>query len=109
MKIKNKICSISAIVLAAILSCNIAGASDEPTVEEFVAAFSAANDTRKQAGAMGHEWRDTAKILRKAKETAEAGDLVTAMSLVEEAQMQAEQGVIQATREQALWISRVIR
>ena len=104
-----KFFSKSAIVLIAILSCSVAGASDQLTVDEFVAAFVAANDARKQARSLGHEWRDTAKLLRKAKETAEAGDLESAMIYVVEAQMQADQSIIQATREQSLWISRVVR
>lgn len=84
------------------------GAS-EPTAEDFNNAFAAANDTRKMAGELGHEWRDTAKILKKAQETAAAGDLKKAMELVAEAKLQGEAGIVQANRESALWEGRVIR
>ena len=81
----------------------------EVTVEDFNKAFEAANEVRKQAGSLGHEWRDTAKILKSAMEAAQGGDLDKAMKLVDQARLQAEAGVVQANREGSLWEGRVIR
>jgi len=99
------------IVLIGSAALAIAGVAQatEPTVEQFNAAFMEANEARKMAGEMGHEWRDTAKILKKAQETAESGDLEKALELVAQAQFQGEAGVVQAEREASLWEGRVIR
>ena len=86
----------------------IASAS-EPTAEDFNAAFTEANEARKMAGELGHEWRDTAKLLKQAQEAAEGGDLNKAMKLVAKAKLQGEAGIVQAKRESTLWESRVIR
>ncbi len=81
----------------------------EPSVDDFNTAFAKANDTRKMAAELGHEWRDTAKILKSAQETAVAGQLSEAMELVAQAQQQADQGIVQAEREETLWLGRIIR
>lgn len=96
------------VACALFFTASVVGAS-EPTAEDFNKAFAEANDARKMAGKLGHEWRDTAKILRKAQETAAAGDLKKAMELVAEAKLQGEAGIVQAKRESALWEGRVIR
>ena len=93
---------------ALFFAAGVVGAS-EPTAADFNKAFADANDARKMAGELGHEWRDTAKILKKAQETAAAGDLKKAMELVAEAKLQGEAGIVQAKRESALWEGRVIR
>ena len=108
MNIRN-IKRISASLLIAAYAIVGSALAAEPTVEEFNAAFTKANETRKMAGELGHEWRDTAKILKSAQENAEKGELAKAMKLVAEAQLQAEQGIVQANREQSLWVSRIIR
>ena len=64
----------SLLFVSAAMSFNVANAS-EPTVEEFNAAFVEANEARKMSGSLGHEWRDTVKILRAAQKAAEGGDL----------------------------------
>ena len=90
------------------LTFSIAGAT-EPTVEEFNQAFQEANELRKTAGSLGHEWRDTAKILRSAVEAAQNGELEKAMNLVAQAKLQGEASIVQAKRESSLWEGRVIR
>lgn len=97
-----------ALFVAASLTFGIAGAT-EPTVEEFNNAFKEANELRKTAGSLGHEWRDTAKILKNAAAAAQEGDLQKAMKLVAEAKLQGEAGIVQANRESSLWEGRVIR
>ncbi len=92
---------------ATVLMC--AGSAALADVEAFNEAFSKANDTRKQAAEMNHEWRDTAKVLKNAQKAAEAGDFDKAMALVAQAQLQSEQAIVQADRESKLWQSRIIR
>ena len=99
--------SVSLAVASVALSGSLWAA--EPTAEEFNAAFTQANDARKMAAEMNHEWRDTAKLLKSAQESAAGGDLVNAMKLVAQAQMQSDQAIVQAEREATLWESRVIR
>ncbi len=98
----------SALFVCLGLVFGVAGAS-EPTVEDFNTAFTAANEARKMAGSLGHEWRDTAKLLKQATEAAQGGDLTKAMQLVATAQLQADAGIVQANRESSLWEGRVIR
>lgn len=97
-----------ALFVVASLAFGMAVAS-EPTVEEFNMAFKEANELRKTAGSLGHEWRDTAKILKSAAEAAQNGELEKAMKLVAQAKLQSEAGIVQANRESSLWEGRVIR
>lgn len=104
MKLRTACCALMFMISAgAIAPAAVADA------EAFVAAFNKANETRKQARALGHEWRYTAKMLKDARAAAEEGDFETAMELVATAQLQAEQAVMQAVREAGLWESRVLR
>lgn len=77
--------------------------------DEFAAAWQAADDKRKEAASMKSEWRDTGKMLDKAKQAVEKGDLDTAMSLVAMAHEQAADGIAQAEREAIMWVTRVPR
>ena len=99
---------ISLLFVSATVSFNVANAS-EPTVEEFNSAFVEANEARKMSGSLGHEWRDPVKFLRAAQKAAVDGDLVKAMKLVAQAKFQSDAAIVQANREQSLWIGRVIR
>ena len=99
---------ISLLFVSATVSFNVANAL-EPTVEEFNAAFVEANEARKMSGSLGHEWRDPVKFLRAAQKAAVDGDLVKAMKLVAQAKFQSDAAIVQANREQSLWIGRVIR
>ena len=99
---------ICLLFVSATVSFNVANAS-EPTVEEFNAAFVEANEARKMSGSLGHEWRDPVKFLRAAQKAAVDGDLVKAMKLVAQAKFQSDAAIVQANREQSLWIGRVIR
>ena len=99
---------ISLLFVSATVSFNVTNAS-EPTVEEFNAAFVEANEARKMSGSLGHEWRDTAKILKAARKAAVDGDLKNAMKLVAQAKFQSDAAIVQANREQNLWKGRIIR
>ncbi len=97
------------LLFSLLLSFGLIGVSQSATVEEFNVAFVEANDLRKQARALKHEWRDTVKILRQAQKAAQAGDLDKAMQLVAKAKFQGEAAIFQANRELSLWKGRVVR
>jgi hypothetical protein len=75
--------------------------------EEFNAAWDAADARRMDAAAVEYEWRDTGKILKKAKAAAEEGDIEAAMKLVAKAHEQSEDAIAQQAREAGLWQARV--
>ena len=75
--------------------------------DDFSAAWEAADSKRKEAGKVGYEWRDTKKILGKAKDAADAGDMEKAMKLVATAHEQAEDAIVQHDRESKIWQARV--
>ena len=100
---------LSVMVAVIALAVGTAVTADEVTVEQINTAFAEANDLRKQAGELAHEWRDTAKILKSAQEAAAEGDLEKAMKLIAEAKFQSEAAINQAERESRLWIARVVR
>ena len=75
--------------------------------DDFAVAWEAADQARKEAGKVGYEWRDTAKLLKKAQAAAEKGEMAKAMKLVAQAHEQAEDGIAQAARESELWMARV--
>ncbi len=97
---------VSVFLVAALAAAGSVAYAD---VEAFNTALAKANETRKQAGELSHEWRDTAKILKNAQKAAEEGDLGKATALVAEAQLQSDQAIVQADREATLWESRVLR
>jgi len=62
-------------------------------------ALQAAEKARQQANAVKYEWRDTAKILKKAQAALDKNNLAKAMQLAELAKLQSEQAIEQAERE----------
>lgn len=79
-----------------LLAANSAWA-EETAVEQAIAA---AESARQRAASVGGEWRDTAKLIAKAKELAQAGQTQEAIELAEQARRQGELGYEQALREQ---------
>lgn len=75
--------------------------------DDFTAAWDAAEAKRKAAAEVGYEWRDTKKMLKKAKEEAEAGNTEAAMKLVARAHEESEDAIAQQAREASLWQARV--
>lgn len=83
-------------------------ASTDPAAgDDFSAAWDAADAKRQEAAAVGYEWRDTSKMLKKAKTEAEAGNTEAAMKLVARAHEESVDAIEQEARESALWQSRV--
>ena len=64
---------------------------------DFDKAYAAAEAARKKAASVSGEWRDTAKIMKKAQKRAEAGDFKAAVRLAEKAEHQGHQGYEQMT------------
>ncbi len=75
--------------------------------DEFEASWKAADEQRQAAAKLGFEWRDTKKLLKKAKAANEAGENEEAVKLVAKAHEQASDAVAQHEREGGLWQARV--
>lgn len=95
---------VSTVFAAAVLSFGIGSSA---SADDFTAAWEAAEAKRKEAAAVGYEWRDTGKMLKKAKEEAEAGNTEAAMKLVAKAHEESMDAVAQEAREASAWQSRV--
>lgn len=81
-------------------------AADEAS---FKAAYEAAQAARKNAASVGFEWRDTKKMLKKAKSIAASGDYDKAEKLAMKAKHQGELGVQQSKDQATAWQSAVVR
>ncbi len=95
---KNLAIAIATLVLAS--GCATAGS-------DFTTAWEAADAKRKEAAAIGYEWRDTGKFLDQAKKAADAGDNEKAMKLVSKALEESSDAIAQHDRETTAWESRV--
>ena len=81
-------------------------ASDEAT---YKAAYEAAVAARKAAAAVGFEWRDIKKTLRRARKLAKKGEYTKAVELANQARRQGELGQIQAEEQEAAWRAAVLK
>ena len=61
------------------------------------AAIAAAKEAQKQANSVGGEWRDTAKMIKKAEKLLKDGKAEEAAKLAREAEAQGMLGYMQAT------------
>ncbi|MBF2761198.1 MAG: SoxXA-binding protein [Ectothiorhodospiraceae bacterium AqS1] len=99
------------VLAAALFACAIGQSA--PALANDQAAFDVAYDAgqmaRKAAAAVGHEWRDTKKMLRQAKGLAEKGEFEKAIALANRAKRQGELGVIQAEHEEKVWMDAVLK
>ena len=68
-----------------------------------------AEQLRLEAAAAGAEWLQTGSLLEQAREQAAAGDMDTALALVDKAHFQAQAALRQADYESAAWRNRVIK
>jgi len=82
-----------AVVLGAMFAAGPVFAADKATAEAAIAAAKAAG---KEAAAVGGEWRDTGKIMKKAAEEAAAGNYGSAEKLANKAKDQYMLGKDQA-------------
>lgn len=82
-----------AVLLGGLLTLGTATASDKATAD---AAIAAAKSAQKAANAVGGEWRDTGKIIKKAEQAATEGNYGNAVKLAEQAEEQGRLGKEQA-------------
>lgn len=74
--------------------------ADEISAAKVQKLIDAAEAARKEAASVDGEWRDTAKMIKKAKELLEKGDFVAAAKLANEAAKQGHLGYEQAVSQQ---------
>ena len=85
------------IALAALIgSLSIAGAAVAADKGSAEAAIAAAKAAQKAAGAVGGEWRDTGKMIKKAEKAAAEGNYANAEKMANKAKAQGELGKAQA-------------
>jgi len=77
-----------------------APAAEKPSAAAL--AIKAAKDANKKAKAVGYEWRDTGKIIKKAEAALKKGDEKTALKLANKARAQAEEALRQYHYEQGI-------
>ena len=75
----------------------------------FEAAYEAGEAARKAAAEVGFEWRDTKRMLRRAKKLAEKGEYAKAIKLANQARRQGELGVMQAREQEKAWKAAVVK
>ncbi len=92
-----------------ILLASCASVHNHDPAEAFQSAWDASDAKRQEAAAVGYEWRDTKKMLKKAQEEFEAGNTEAALKLVARAREESEDAIAQHTRETNAWASRVIQ
>jgi nucleoid-associated protein YgaU len=95
------------LVAALTLGLAVGCATKEPKEEEAAGPNAAAKNAiysaklaNAKAAKLGHEWRDTGKMIQDAEKAAAAGDNDTAIALADKARAQAEAAIDQYYREQ---------
>jgi nucleoid-associated protein YgaU len=103
MRIKNmlKLTSLIALVFAVAVGCTTTEDTGGATEQAAKDAIAAAKQANKDAKAVGYEWRDTAKMIKKAEEALAAGDYDKAIKLANQAKRQADSAIAQEQAERA--------
>jgi len=94
-----KIQLIAAGVLTAALMGGLPGSGVAASAADADAAIAAAEEARAKAASVDSEWRDTAKMIKKAKALTESGDIDGAIKLADQAKRQGENGYAQGVAE----------
>jgi ParB-like chromosome segregation protein Spo0J len=76
--------------------------ADEVSAEKVEKLIASADEARKQAASVGGEWRDTNKMIKKAKQLLEKGDFVAAAKMANKAAKQGHLGYEQAMSQKNL-------
>jgi ParB-like chromosome segregation protein Spo0J len=99
---KRKVFSLS--LLAGILCCGMTtiALGDEVSAAKVQKLIDAADAARKQAAEVGGEWRDTSKMIKKAKDLLKKGEFVEAAKLANKAAKQGHLGYEQAVSQKTL-------
>ena len=101
MKIIKSIILLSTIALSA--GC-VSASSPEAKA---VAACGAAETSRKAAAQVKMEWTTTAKLIKKANTSLQAGDFESAIKMCNKAEFEGSTSIKQASIESNLWQSRI--
>lgn len=103
MRIKNmlKLTSMIALVFAVAVGCTSTSDTSGSNEQAAKDAIAAAKKANKDAKAVGYEWRDTAKIIKKAEKALAAEDYDKAIKLANKAKRQAENAIAQEQSERA--------
>ena len=75
----------------------------------FKAAYKAGNAARKAAAKVGFEWRDTRRLLRRARRLAKKGKYEEAIELANQAKRQGELALLQAKEQETAWREMVLK
>ncbi len=84
-------------------------ATANSTNPDFNTIWLEADSFRKEAGIQGHEWRDTAKILLRARKEFKVSNNEKAFVLLSKARAESIAALAQAARERKSWERRVIK
>jgi hypothetical protein len=87
-------------LLSAALTSNVM--ADEVSAAKVQKLIDAADAARKEAASVGGEWRDTGKMIKKAKALLKEGNFVAAAKLANEAAKQGHLGYEQAVSQKEL-------
>jgi hypothetical protein len=79
----------------ALSGCASGGGSSDVTKADAQSAIVAAEHEKKRAKAKGYEWRDTGKVIKKAKKAMKAGDYGKAKKLADKAKRQSTNALAQ--------------
>ncbi len=94
MTLKKQLATL--LLTSALVSVSCAAKSPKQDTASANQAIAAAEAARKKAGSVGGEWRDTGKLIKKAKAAAEKGENEKAIKLATQARKQGELGYQQA-------------
>ena len=96
-----KLTSLIALVFAVAVGCTSTSDSSASSEQAAKDAIAAAKKANKEAKAVGYEWRDTGKMIKKAEEALADGDYDKAIKLANKAKRQAENAIAQERSERA--------
>ncbi len=83
------------LLLAASAALFLQACANTPPVSDAKAAISAAEQETLQARKVNNEWRDTGKIIKKAKKAMKKGEIETAIKLANKARRQSSNALKQ--------------
>jgi len=96
-------------IAVGVLPAGALQAAEDDKAAEFAAAMEKADASRKKASSVGGEWRDTGKLIKKAKAAAKKGDYDKALKLANTAYRQGELGYKQAMSQKDVKMSDFIK
>ncbi len=102
MRTYARLISVAFLSLGLMAGCATTEEGSDNSAEAAIAGAKAAN---KKAKAVGYEWRDTGKMIKKAEKALEAGDEAGAIKMANKAQKQAEDAVIQEQTENERYLN----